>query len=138
MGIWTPAWIVNAILLYASIHICIDKPKYNDDGELIETDEEDKVTIQVKILTFIQTVLIILLQVFIMCKLDGDLDDWKWSGVFAPWFMYEGQAYVYIMTVYTCVNMRLYVYVDVYEYIMCDLSVWILKLCVDINTLYRY
>ena len=90
VGIWTPAWIVNAVLLYASIHICIDKPKYNDDGELIETEEEDKVTIQVKILTFIQTILIILLQVFIMCKLDGDLGEWKWSGVFAPWFMYEG------------------------------------------------
>ena len=42
------------------------------------------------------------------------------------------------MTVYTCVNMRLYVYVDVYEYIMCDLSICMLKLCVDINTLYRY
>jgi hypothetical protein len=58
----------------------------------MDEDDEDSESIEVpfilKISTLIKTILFILIQVFILIKLDGDIS-WSWFVVFSPWILYE-------------------------------------------------
>lgn len=83
-AIWTPMWLVDLLLFMAACYLCASKDDVDDDGTVVV----EKITNTVKIFNFLETVLFILIQIFILIKLD-DVVNWSWASTFAPWYVYE-------------------------------------------------
>jgi hypothetical protein len=87
--IWFPMWIIDLLLLIAVL-ITMVVPCFRD---LDPEDEQGRPSVLQEVLrgfyTVIQATLFILLQVFVVLKLDGILT-WSWIKVFIPWFIYDG------------------------------------------------
>lgn len=83
-AIWTPIWCIDFMLFVAACVLCTDKGEPNEDG----SDNVDKVTPTVKIVNFLETVTFIMLQIFILVRLDKDVS-WSWRATFSPWYIYE-------------------------------------------------
>jgi hypothetical protein len=111
MAIWTPMWIVDVIYLLLACALFTKHADSDDDDDDEENDGEGnapdketqeakekrrqahKIPMHVKIINFVQTCLFILIQIFILAKLDHDVNhphNWSWIAVFAPWICYEG------------------------------------------------
>lgn len=93
VAIWSPMWLVDLFLIFSSVYIIFDneddKEELNEDGERIEKKEEkDKIPMTEKLANLITTALFILIQIFVLIRMDG-YTDWSWFAVFAPWFIYE-------------------------------------------------
>lgn len=110
LALWTPMWIVDLVLLGASVmHFCIksvtpeekarrkaEKENNNaadatHEDEDTDDDIEDDTPFSTKVFGFITTSLFVLIQIFVLMKLDKveNVVDWNWFAVFAPWFLYE-------------------------------------------------
>lgn len=89
-------WIIDLLLLVSAGMILTDKGSKNH-GEDAHPDDDpsspnsDKIPLHEKLINLFSTLLFILIQIFILVRLDGDTD-WSWFAVFAPWFAYEGLA----------------------------------------------
>ena len=89
VAIWTPMWLVNGVQLVASIIILFDStqpPPTNPDED--EPEVEPPIPMIDRLYNFISTILFILIQIFILMRLD-DYIEWSWFKVFIPWFLYE-------------------------------------------------
>jgi hypothetical protein len=84
-AIWTPVWVIDLLLFLAACFLCADR------GETHEDDTEpvvEKITPTVKVINFLETVMFILIQIFVAVRLDKDVD-WSWGATFSPWYIYE-------------------------------------------------
>ena len=92
VSIWTPMWLLDIIFIIFSILLFVqpDPSSSNEDehGNPIPADDE-KVPMHVKIINLATVLVFILLQIFIMVRLD-QYTLWNWFVVFIPWFLYEG------------------------------------------------
>lgn len=98
IAVWIPAWVVDLIFVISAISLFTvpSKGTRRERGSMTEhmmdDDDENSDTIEVpfivKISTFIRTVLFVLIQVFILIRLDEDIT-WSWLLVFIPWVLYE-------------------------------------------------
>jgi hypothetical protein len=89
LAIWTPFWIVDIVLLFASIFLFLkgeDKPEGDEENQ--KKKEEEKIPLSEKIYSLITTVLFVLIQIFVLMGLDKVVD-WSWFTLFIPWFIYE-------------------------------------------------
>lgn len=85
LAIWTPMWVVDAFLLISAVGTCISTHvTTTEDGEVID----ETIPFHDKFVNFVSTVLFILLQIFILIRLDKRAQ-WSWFGAFGPWFVYE-------------------------------------------------
>lgn len=110
MAVWTPMWIYNAITLFAAFFLfTVDTTektsrqteKKRDEergGEAHDEDDEHDandmgvvVKFHEKVLNFVGTVLFLLIQLFVLLRMDdlGAIGSWNWFAVFVPWFLYE-------------------------------------------------
>lgn len=79
-------WLVDLLaLIIASLLFVEQQDNVNEDGEPIERDETP---LSKKLLHMLNTVLFVLIQVFLFLKLDKYID-WNWFAVFSPWLAYE-------------------------------------------------
>lgn len=79
-------WLVDLVaLIIASLLFVDQQESVNDDGEPIERDETPLST---KLLHMTNTILFVLIQVFLFLKLDKYIN-WNWFAVFSPWLAYE-------------------------------------------------
>lgn len=89
-------WLVDLVLIFASILIFLQPSSSDDDvdadGNNIEEDNESKKSTSIplifKMFNFTVTTLYILIQIFIVLKLDNQID-WSWYLVFIPWYIHE-------------------------------------------------
>lgn len=93
VAIWSPMWLVDLFLIFSSIYILFDddseKDELDEDGEMANKKEnKDKIPLSEKLANLITTTLFILIQIFILIRMDG-YTDWSWFAVFSPWFIYE-------------------------------------------------
>lgn len=85
LAIWIPMWIVDTVFLVGAAGVFLLKKRHtNEEGEVID----EGVPLSVKTINLVRTILFILLQVFILIKLDHKVD-WSWYNTFFPWFAYE-------------------------------------------------
>jgi DnaJ domain/Transmembrane Fragile-X-F protein len=87
--IWTPMWIIDAILLVIaclSLFCSIFDSKDPDD-------KKDKEAIVSKLYFFVRTILFISIQVLVILKLDGDIT-LSWMNIFISWFIFEAMTVV--------------------------------------------
>lgn len=98
--VWIPAWVLNLMFLISAL-LLFTVPskgtKVRRTGSMTENmidDDDDadadsiEVPFIVKISTLVRTILFILIQVFILMKLDEDIT-FNWGIVFLPWILYE-------------------------------------------------
>lgn len=89
VAIWFPMWIFNLILIVLAIALFFDndEPETHDDEH--NQPKLEKASIYEKLYNLISTSLFILIQIFVLIRLDRYVR-WSWFAVFAPWFAYEG------------------------------------------------
>ncbi len=95
VAIWSPMWFVDLFLLISAAAVVFDQGDTDEENE--ENDEDhpegkkptNKIPIHEKIYQFVITILFLLIQIFILIRLDK-YTDWAWFAVFSPWFIYEG------------------------------------------------
>lgn len=89
-ALWTPMWVVDIFLLVSAVAIMLENPEQKPPTESGEPapDQEEPIPLPEKIAYMLSTVSFVLLQIFIMMRLDKDIH-WSWFSVFAPWFAYE-------------------------------------------------
>lgn len=96
MAIWTPMWLVDAIML---ILVCISivmSGHGKDEEEDQKVVEQEKWTTQ--LLLFLQTCVFILVQFFVFLRLDKTIQ-WSWFVVFIPWYLFEVLCIVDMLSV---------------------------------------
>lgn len=88
-ALWTPMWLVDIFLLVSAVAIMLENPEHKPPTESGEpAEQEEPIPLSEKIAYVLTTVSFVLLQIFIMMRLDKDIH-WSWFSVFAPWFAYE-------------------------------------------------
>ena len=107
-ALWTPMWIIDLILLFSIVVVCRmkgKKDKSNDSNTSLEQDmmedennedEGEGPSFHEKIFNFISTIAFVLTQIFILMRLDENIQ-WNWFAVFAPWFIYEANNVLAIL-----------------------------------------
>jgi hypothetical protein len=92
MALWIPMWLVDALMLIAAFMLFTPQANPDDDNEAegdgdegAKKKNEDEVPLPLKLLNLLQTSAFILIQVFVLLRLDRDIR-WDWFAVFAPWF----------------------------------------------------
>lgn len=99
VAVWIPVWLLDAVLIIAAILIFTENTEEEDDGG-DDTDEERSPKLHIpfttKLFNLLETVLIVLIQVFVILRLD-DFTEWSWFTVFTPWFAYE------VLNIVTCI-----------------------------------
>lgn len=87
LAIWTPIWCIDAVMFISAILFLMEKEEIPDteDGD---PEVEAPIPFSTKLLFFVKTVLIILIQVLVFTRLDHDVS-WSWFDTFTPWFLYE-------------------------------------------------
>lgn len=91
VALWTPMWIVDAFLLFSAVMMLFDDgsvPAANEEEEGDEPTTPEKIPLSVKLVNLISTLCLVLIQIFLMIKLDNYVD-WSWFIVFIPWFIRE-------------------------------------------------
>ena len=87
VAIWAPMWAMDIIfLVIACLVFQGTKNDVDENGEPIEVLEKPSTLL--KITNMVVTITFILLQIFILMRLDGYIQ-WNWFAVFSPWFLYE-------------------------------------------------
>lgn len=86
-AIWIPVWIVDFAILIMACLMFQKKEKKSSDSE-DEDEKDDDITFEAKLYNLVTTVLFILIQIFVLLRLDGGIE-WSWFVVFIPWFLYE-------------------------------------------------
>lgn len=81
LALWTPMWIVDGFLLVATGLLFTQGSDPNDT-------ESPHVSIAEKISHLFTTLMFILVQIFMLMRLDGKVT-WSWGATFAPWYIYE-------------------------------------------------
>jgi hypothetical protein len=84
LAIWTPMWVIDAALLLSAILFLCEKEEEPEEGE----ERPEHVPFYLKILFLLQTSSMILIQIFVLARLDGEIT-WSWGKVFIPWYVYE-------------------------------------------------
>jgi hypothetical protein len=87
-AIWSPMWIADFFILAMAMTVLFT-PEIQSTNEEGETITVERIPLVERLSGFVLTVLFILLQVFILIKLDKDVN-WSWFIVFIPWLLYEG------------------------------------------------
>jgi hypothetical protein len=86
-AIWTPMWVFDGFLIMFAVSVCLHRDVEEDEeGEKMEAPM--KISLLDKWVNFLETILLILIQVFILIRLD-DRVSWSWGVVFIPWYIYE-------------------------------------------------
>jgi len=94
IAVWVPMWTIDFMFIISAglLFTVPSKGRGRREVGSMDEDDEDSESIEVpfilKISTLIRTILFILIQVFILIKLDGDIS-WSWFIVFSPWILYE-------------------------------------------------
>lgn len=88
VAIWTPVWIVDLVLMGASLMYLLSKDESSKD-EHEEEEKDEKDSIGQKVFGFVTTWLFVLAQVFILIRMDH-FTHWSWFVVFIPWFIHDG------------------------------------------------
>jgi Ca2+/Na+ antiporter len=100
VDIWTPMWMVDAVMLIFAVLIFCTRTEEDDDDDdsnheeldrsshRNKQDENNRMSVVAKVVNLVQTVLFIAIQVMVMGKLD-DSFSMDWLKVFIPWFAYE-------------------------------------------------
>jgi curved DNA-binding protein CbpA len=101
LAMWTPMWVINAVMVISAILFLMEKdPDHPTDEtggpeeEINSEDKSEKVPLSVKLLFAIKTFSFVLLQIFIFARLDEHLSSWSWYQLFLPWFIYEASGLV--------------------------------------------
>jgi hypothetical protein len=86
-------WIVDFLFLITAFLLFTkngddEEDEEGEDGEPHARRAFEKVPMSVKLLNLVTTCLFILLQIFILAKLDHSVD-FSWAATFAPWIAYE-------------------------------------------------
>lgn len=84
LAIWTPAWLIDLLLLLTAFYLCGHQEDPNEDG----SEVPEKLTTMTKLINFLETVLFILIQIFVLMRLDKAVM-WSWTSTFSPWYIYE-------------------------------------------------
>jgi hypothetical protein len=89
MAIWTPMWLLDAVMLIV-VTLTIVYTRASGDDEENGKDEIDELSKRwyMQLLMFVQTAAYILIQVFVFLRLDETIT-WSWFVVFIPWYAYE-------------------------------------------------
>jgi len=97
-AVWAPFWLFDLLLLTASIIALAANPnadrRYHNSNESASSAgaarpaDETANTAGAKTTVFIGTLAFILLQIFIVLRLDQVID-WHWYVVFIPWYIFE-------------------------------------------------
>jgi curved DNA-binding protein CbpA len=64
----------------------------DEEGNPSSKKKTEKVPLSLKVLFVIRTLVFVLIQIFILMRLDGLIEGWSWFAIFAPWFIYEAFA----------------------------------------------
>lgn len=95
LAIWTPMWLVNAVMAIGALLFLCSSEDDSDDDELDENGEvkekPEKIPLTTKLMFVSQTFVYILIQIFVLMRLDKEVE-WSWFRVFIPWFIYEALA----------------------------------------------
>jgi curved DNA-binding protein CbpA len=118
VGLWTPMWLLDCVLIIASILFLMERDDDDDeendpergggnghgngshgegerqDGDSSPKNKHEKIPFSVKFFFAARSFCFVLLQIFVMMKLDDYLESWSWFAIFAPWFGYEFFAIV--------------------------------------------
>lgn len=101
VAIWIPMWLINSLMVISAILFLMEKDddddenhaeKLNDEigDEENQKNEHEKVPFAIKFIFAMKTFSFVLLQIFILLKLDHYLSSsFNWYRVFIPWFVYE-------------------------------------------------
>jgi hypothetical protein len=91
IALWSPMWVVDLVFLIAAFALfSVNNYSKNADSEDDVNDSEmNNVPLSFKIFNLCTTILFILIQIFVLIRLDDEIR-WSWFRVFAPWFIYEG------------------------------------------------
>lgn len=96
-AIWTPMWIVDAGMLVTALSLFSEKSgdpdSRREDREGYENADDmesdaNLMPLSEKVANLVTTVLFILIQIFVLVRLDSD-SSWSYFAVFIPWFLYE-------------------------------------------------
>mmetsp|Transcript_23883 Transcript_23883/g.35039 ORF Transcript_23883/g.35039 Transcript_23883/m.35039 type:complete len:532 (+) Transcript_23883:59-1654(+) len=85
LAIWTPMWVLDAIMVISAVLFLVvkDEPPEDEEGE-----KPEEVSLSVKLFFAARTFTFVLIQIFVLMRLDHAVD-WSWYRVFVPWFVYE-------------------------------------------------
>jgi curved DNA-binding protein CbpA len=97
VAIWTPMWLINSVMVISAILFLMEKDEEENDhlseeigDEENQKNEREKVPFWIKFIFAMKTFSFVLLQIFILLKLDHYLSSsFNWYRVFIPWFIYE-------------------------------------------------
>lgn len=88
VAIWSPMWVADFfILIIAFTVLCT--PEIRSTNEEGETVIVEQIPLVERLSSFALSILFVLLQIFILIKLDDDVN-WSWFGAFIPWLIFEG------------------------------------------------
>lgn len=90
LAIWTPMWVVNAVMAISAILFIMEKEQdeYNGEDEDENKEKPEKIPITVKLMFAAKTFAFIFIQIFVLMRMDQEVE-WSWFKVFIPWFIYE-------------------------------------------------
>lgn len=87
-AIWTPMWLINGLMLMTAFLVFTEKDDDVPEDEEGNPEKPENIPLSEKIFYFGKTICFVLLQVFILMRLDDDIS-WNWFRIFIPWFLYE-------------------------------------------------
>ena len=93
LAIWTPMWLVNAIMVISSLLYLLEKeddPTPNHDDS---TSPPEKVPLITKLHLTAQSITFVMIQILVLLRLDHQITS-SWFNVFIPWYIYEALALV--------------------------------------------
>jgi hypothetical protein len=99
LAMWTPMWVINAVMVISAILFLMEKDSNPRDEsgaeeEMTAEEKEEKIPLSVKLLFALKTFSFVLFQIFLFARLDHHLSSWSWYRIFLPWFIYEGGGIV--------------------------------------------
>ncbi len=83
-AVWSPAWIINAFILFFSYLAVSFGRRTPPEG--LEAEFEDD--FPERVISAIRSTLWALLQIFVTLRMD-DTIEWNWALVFLPWMLLE-------------------------------------------------
>ena len=93
LAIWTPMWLVNAIMVISSILFIMEKDDDDTPNDDEQTAPPEKVPLSTKFLLAAKSMAFVTIQILVLMRLDHEID-LSWFQVFIPWYIYEALALV--------------------------------------------
>jgi hypothetical protein len=87
VAVFTPLWVLDAI-----IYCCLGCMSFSSHADLDPEDQAQKKPMLAKIYKFLKALLLLVLQIFVAMKLNGDLN-WSVREVLLPYYVYDALSF---------------------------------------------